>query len=125
MQASFYIIVHNGFSMNFSIRGSNAWWPRARMVHMTALDIQVSLHNPMAVLEDSMTSVNTLYTVEFCYNKDLWTMKLTLLYLGVVVCWSISLDSHAESPGSNLTIAMHFCPSARNFIHIAALHPGV
>ena len=32
-----------------------------------------------------------------------------------------SLDSHAESPGSNLTIAMHFCPSAR----IAALDPGV
>ena len=24
MQASFYIIVHNGFSMNFSIRGSSA-----------------------------------------------------------------------------------------------------
>ena len=26
MQASFYIIVRNGFSMNFSIRGSRAWW---------------------------------------------------------------------------------------------------
>ena len=25
MQASFYIIVRNGFSMNFSIRGSSAW----------------------------------------------------------------------------------------------------
>ena len=29
MQASFYIIVHNSFSMNFSIRGSSAWWSRA------------------------------------------------------------------------------------------------
>ena len=31
------------------------------MVPVTALDIQVSLRNPMAMLEDSMTSVNTLY----------------------------------------------------------------
>ena len=31
-------------------------------VRVTALDIQVSLHNPMAMLEDSMTSVKTLYT---------------------------------------------------------------
>ena len=30
MQASFYIIVRNGCSMNFSIRGSSAWWSRAR-----------------------------------------------------------------------------------------------
>ena len=32
-----------------------------------------------------------------------------------------SLKSQAESPGSNLTITIHFCPSARQFIHIAAL----
>ena len=32
------------------------------MVRATALDIQVSLRNPTAMLEDSMTSVNTLYT---------------------------------------------------------------
>ena len=62
MQASFYIIVHNGFSMNFSIRGSSAYWLHARMVHVTALDIQVSLRNPTAILEDSMTSLKTLYT---------------------------------------------------------------
>ena len=61
MQASFYIIVRNGFSMNFSIRGSSAWWLRTRMVCVTALDIQVSLHNPTAMLEDSMTSVRMLY----------------------------------------------------------------
>ena len=36
-----------------------------------------------------------------------------------------SLNSHAESPGSNLTIAAALCPSARQFIHIAALDPGV
>ena len=61
MQASFDIIVRNGFSMNFSIRDSSAWWSRMRMVHVTSLDIQVSLCNPTAMLEDSMTSVNTLY----------------------------------------------------------------
>ena len=63
MQASFYIIVSNGFYMNSSIRGSSAWWwLHARMVHMTALDIQVSLRNPTAMLEESMTSLKTLYT---------------------------------------------------------------
>ena len=62
MQASFHIIVHNGFSMNFSIRGSSAWWSRARMVHVAALDIQVSLCNPTALLEGSMSvSENALY----------------------------------------------------------------
>ena len=61
MQASFYIIVRNSFSMNFSICGSSAWWSRARMMRVTALDIQVSLHNPTAMLEDSMTSVKMLY----------------------------------------------------------------
>ena len=60
MQAYFYIIVRNGFSMNFSIRGSSAWWSLARMVHLTALDIQVSLRNPTAMLEDSITSVKTV-----------------------------------------------------------------
>ena len=57
MQASFYIIVHNGFLMIFSIRGSSAWWSRTRKVRVTALDIQVSLRNPTAMLEDNMTSV--------------------------------------------------------------------
>ena len=36
-----------------------------------------------------------------------------------------SLDSHAESPGSNPAITQHFCPSARQLMHIAALDPGV
>ena len=66
MQAYFYVIVRNGFSMNFSIRGSRTWWLLARMVHVTALDIQVSLRNPTAVLEDSMTSVKTLYCSAIC-----------------------------------------------------------
>ena len=64
MQAYFYIIVRNSFSMNFSIRGSSAWWSHACMVHVTALDIQVSLHNPMAMLEDSINvSKNALFTI--------------------------------------------------------------
>ena len=61
MQAPFYIIVCNGLSMNFSIRGSSVWWSHARMVCATALDIQVSLRNLMAMLEDSMTSLKMLY----------------------------------------------------------------
>ena len=61
MQALFYIIVRNGFSMNFSIRGSSARWSRTLMVRVTALDIQVSLRNPTAILEDSVMSVKTLY----------------------------------------------------------------
>ena len=61
MQASFYIIVHNGFSVNFSIIGSSAWWSRARMVCVTALGILVSQRNLTAMLEDSVTSVKTLY----------------------------------------------------------------
>ena len=47
--------------MNFSIRGSSAWWSRTHMLRVTALDIQVSLRNPTAILEDSMTSVKMLY----------------------------------------------------------------
>ena len=61
MQASFYVMCVNVFSMNFSIHGSSAWWLCVRMVHRTTLDIQVSLRNPTAILEGSMTSVKTLY----------------------------------------------------------------
>ena len=57
MQAS--VIVHNGFSMNFSIRGSSAWWLRARAwlpwISRSVCTIQ------LAMLEDSMTSVKTRY----------------------------------------------------------------
>ena len=62
LQASSYIVVRNGFSINLSIRGSSAWWLRMRMVRVTALDIQVSLRNPMAMLDDSMASVKMLYS---------------------------------------------------------------
>ena len=34
-------------------------------------------------------------------------------------------DSGGVVVHSTLTIALHFCPSARQFIHIAALDPGV
>ena len=61
MQASFYIIERNDFSMYFSIRDSTTWWSLACMLRVTALDIQVSLRNPTAMLVDSMTSVKTLY----------------------------------------------------------------
>ena len=44
---------------------------RVRMVHTTALDIQDSLRNPTAMLEDSVTSVKMLYMhtpCQFSYN---------------------------------------------------------
>ena len=61
VHAFLYIIVRNVFSMNLSILGSSAWYLRARMVGVTALDIQVSLRNSMAMFEDSMTSVKMIY----------------------------------------------------------------
>ena len=41
---------------------------------------------------------------------------------GMLVC---TLDSRHEGSGSNPTCARYICPSARHFIHIAALDPGV
>ena len=76
MQASFYKIL----SMNLSIRGSSAWWLRACMVRVTALDIQVSLRNLMAILEDSMTSVKTLYSPWLCFSLSIWLIFLLCMY---------------------------------------------
>ena len=57
----------------------------------------------------------------------LWTMHcphpLTLWRCRGIVEWP--LDSHAEGPSSIPAFARYFCPSARHFIHIAALDPGV
>ena len=42
--------------------------------------------------------------------------------------WNIGVNiqpSHPEGVGLIPTIARYFCPSARHFIHIAALDPGV
>ena len=61
----FTIIVHN----SFSICGSSTWWSRARMVCVTALDIQVSPRNPTVMLENSMTSVKMVYWWK--YNTSL------------------------------------------------------
>ena len=82
MQASFHIIFRNGFSMNFSIRGSSAWWLCVRMLRITALDIQVSLHNPTAMLEDSMTSVKMLY---WSWNIEFALIGATLLIMYMYV----------------------------------------
>ena len=47
----------------------------------------------------------------------------------IFTLWSFAylllLNSRAESPGSIPTVALYFCPSARRFIHIAALNPGL
>ena len=62
MQAIFYISVHKGFSINFSIRGSSSWWSRARMVRVTALDIQVNLREPTPCWRAAWLSVNALWS---------------------------------------------------------------
>ena len=54
------------------------------MVRVTALDIQVSLHNPTAMLEDSMMSVKTLFcTNDHSQFEELLTTRELLLELGV------------------------------------------
>ena len=54
-------------------RGSSAWWSRARMVRVIALDIKVSLRNPMAMLVHSITSVKTLYKFPLeCILEPCW-----------------------------------------------------
>ena len=50
MQASFDIIACKSIFLNFFNHDSRAWWLRAHMAHVTALDIQVSLSNQMANL---------------------------------------------------------------------------
>ena len=42
-ETTIHSIGRNGFSMNFSIRGSSAWLPRTHMVRVTALDISRSV----------------------------------------------------------------------------------
>ena len=49
----------------------------------------------------------------------------THTYGGVMVLWFGRVTRDQRVVGSNLTHAWHFCPSARQFIHIAALDPGV
>ena len=66
MQASLYIIGRNGIFMNFSIHGSNRWWSHAPMVCVTALDIQVSLRNPMAFVLQHGCSIMTMnFLIEY------------------------------------------------------------
>ena len=86
----FYIIVRNGISMSFSIRGSSAWWSRTRMVRVTALDIQVSLRNPTAMLEDSTTSLRTLNT---CW-------QLQLYHGAFVTCHDLGSDEDCYRHGA-------------------------
>ena len=44
---------------------------------------------------------------------------------GVMVYWIEPLTLDPRVAGSIPVNAWHFCSSARHFIHIAALHPGV
>ena len=56
---------------------------------------------------------------------------IIIIIIIIMIMWrccgvlEYSLDSHDDSPVSNLTIVMHIYPSARQFIHIATLDPGV
>ena len=44
---------------------------------------------------------------------------------GAVAYWIEPVTLNQRVVGSNPDNARHFCPSARQFIHIAALDPGV
>ena len=59
-----------------------------RMVRVTALDIQVSLRNPTAMLEDSMTSVKTLYSVKYFNYNPKWR-HLQCLISVPQFCWQV------------------------------------
>ena len=80
MQASFYIVVRNGFSMNFiSIHGSSAWCSRMRM---TALDIQASAQSDGYVGGQHDVSENAQYALDVwkqCNHVMLWEIKCYIL----------------------------------------------
>ena len=85
--------------------------------HLYCLDLWI--HDVYWIDYNAVTWKPQVYTHQIKHPKNFWRCRRKLQY---------SFDSHAESPGLNLTIAMHimhFCPSARQFIHIAALNPGV
>ena len=86
MQASCYFIVRNGLSMNFFIHGSSAWCLHVLMVRVTALDIQVSLRNPTAMLEDSMMSAKTVY-------NDIHVVPNSAIAWPVYTCISWTFDN--------------------------------
>ena len=54
-------------------------------------------------------------------------LESTRVRVSDLTCYNCNdLDnSHVVSPSSNPTIAWHFCPSAKQVIHIAALDPDV
>ena len=67
-----------------------------RMVRVTALAIQVSLRNLMAMLEDSMTSVKTLYWVvllpKFSYKICMISnLSFQIYFLLIQIISTISL----------------------------------
>ena len=81
MQVFFYITVRKFFSpwtSPFVVQAST-WWSHARMVRVTALDIQVSLCNPTAMLEDSMTSVETFYSNAQVCDRDSYTLTIEVV----------------------------------------------
>ena len=62
---------------------------------------------------------------EGCCERPVFVGRDNIIGGGVVVYWEYSLDSHAESPGSNLTIAAALLSFSKAIYHIAALDPGV
>ena len=74
--------------MNISIRDWSIW-------HVTALDIQVSLRNLMAMLEDSMTSIKTLEIPAYlhpCY-KNYAMISLSIMKLSYIIIYIPCLNS--------------------------------
>ena len=63
-----------------------------------------------------------MYREYFHFYSNLKFSVIWYMCRGILVSL---LGSHAESPGSIPTNAQYVCPSARHFIHILALDPGV
>ena len=91
--------------------------------HCTGIGLDEWFHWFVVVLVGSCpcreSSWTYMYVVVLVGNSgQYWRCR------GIVV-WPLDSYMYVESPGSNPTVARYFCPSARYFIHIAALDPDL
>ena len=77
----------------------------------------------------SVVGLTSLTDIKVHTVSTLWVYRIIwLIYKSqenIMVYWSEPLTLDQRVAGSIPVNAWHFCPSARRFIHIAALHPGV
>ena len=127
MQASFYIVVRNGFSMNFSICGSSAWWSRTCMVRVTALDIQVNLRNPTPCWRTTWHQRKAIYMIGCLYAYDsngdlIWCPEYECMFGIVDISCRMHFFFMCTKRGSYLIIFVLCKLILNNFYHIAEQH---